>query len=969
MKVRIKRALALCLVLLMLGSGTVLAAGEQPAVGPTASPAQMAEESAATSEDASEAPDYATYRATFSSTATAPSGDISLDIAAAQVAADTVCDLTADGTGLILDGETGRLSWNFAVEQAGLYCLEFTYASGQTRYNKVSFSAQLDGATPYSEWEQLSLVRPYVYTTAAAGSFVQDDRGNDIQPQQTLSADPVIADLRDADGKYNDPLQVYLTAGTHTLTLDFTQAVVTLYGLRLHPMTASAAYDSVYADWKSAGAKDTAGLEYVLRAECFDRKSDAGIQAGYDKSSAATSPTAPAVMSLNTLGGVNWQDNGQWVEWRFTVEQSGFYCLSLRARQNSKYGMSVLRRVTVDGQVPFAEMNAQSFPYKNDWYVQTLGGEETPFRFYLEAGEHTLRLEIVSGAYESVILELTDALTRLNALYRNVVMVTGTSPDDLRDYELEVSIPDLVTRLEELLAVLKEQKTYLEGGLIGGGSETSYLDALIVQMEGFLEDTETMPFRLDSFKTNISSLADWISTLSEQPLELDSLIIHSPDTLSVKASAGFFQELWYALLVIFRSFSADYGMIGDYTAGDEALTVWMNLGRDQLQVLKGMVDSSFTPDENIPVNLSLVPGGLIEAVLAGKGPDVALFVGSSDPVNLAARNAVLPMSDFDDFGAVSGNFYPDNLIPYQYKGKTYALPCTVEFPMMFVRTDVLEELGLAIPATWDEMIDTAAILQRKNLRIGIPSGAAGTSGLYSTFLVQRGATYYNEGQTATRFHEESAIDAFTVFTDFFTKYDFDLSYNFFNRFRTGEMPIGIDSYTMYNYLQAAAPELAGLWTMVPVPGTVGEDGSVNTTTTVLASSAAIILKTQQKEDAWRFIQWFVSAETQGDFGIGVEARLGASGRYATANKEALGLLPWTTQQAEALTAQWSNVTEMGIIPATYIVERNLSNAFKKVVYNRKNAREVLTTYAFTIDQEIARKNEELNKRVERGMNG
>ena len=149
---------------------------------------------------------------------------------------------------------------------------------------------------------------------------------------------------------------------------------------------------------------------------------------------------------------VNWQDNGQWVEWSFTVEESGFYNLSFRARQNSKYGMNVLRRILIDDKVPFTEMDPQSFPYKNGWYIQTLGGE-TPYRFYLEAGvEHTLRMEIVSGDYENVILELTDALTELNALYRNVVMVTGTSPDDLRDYELEVSIPDLISRLERLSA-------------------------------------------------------------------------------------------------------------------------------------------------------------------------------------------------------------------------------------------------------------------------------------------------------------------------------------------------------------------------------------------------------------------------------------------------------------------------------------------------------------------------------------
>lgn len=392
----------------------------------------------------------------------------------------------------------------------------------------------------------------------------------------------------------------------------------------------------------------------------------------------------------------------------------------------------------------------------------------------------------------------------------------------------------------------------------------------------------------------------------------------------------------------------------------------MNLGRDQLQVLKSMIDSSFTPEQGIAVDISLVPGGLIEAVLAGKGPDAALYIGAADPVNLAARGAVTALSDFADFTEVSQAFCDSNLIPYRYRNRVYALPCTAEFPMMFVRTDVLEELGLDIPQTWDEMVDTAAILQRRNLQVGIPSGVAGNSGLYSTFLVQRGVSYYNEEHTATRFHEENAIEAFTVFTDFYTKYGFPLSYNFFNRFRTGEMPIGIDSYTMYNTLQAAAPELSGLWTMAPVPATVSADGTRCDTTTNLSSTAAVILKTDRSEEAWTFLKWFVSADAQGEFGRGIEARLGASGRYATANKEALRQLPWTEAQADVLTAQWSRVTEMGIIPATYIVERNLSNAFKKVVYSRKNAREVLSTYAFTIDQEIERKNRELDKRAERG---
>lgn len=41
---------------------------------------------------------------------------------------------------------------------------------------------------------------------------------------------------------------------------------------------------------------------------------------------------------------------------------------------------------------------------------------------------------------------------------------------------------------------------------------------------------------------------------------------------------------------------------------------------------------------------------LLKATLAGIGPDVALNVDSSLPVNYALRNAVYDLTNFDDFG-------------------------------------------------------------------------------------------------------------------------------------------------------------------------------------------------------------------------------------------------------------------------------------------------------------------------------
>ena len=107
--------------------------------------------------------------------------------------------------------------------------------------------------------------------------------------------------------------------------------------------------------------------------------------------------------------------------------------------------------------------------------------------------------------------------------------------------------------------------------------------------------------------------------------------------------------------------------------------------------------------------------------------------------------------------------------------------------------------------------------------------AATESGLtFATLLLQQGQNYYNDAQTETTFNTNEAIDAFEMWTDFYTKYDFDQTYDAFSRFRTGEYPIVMSDYcTFFNQLAVAAPEISGLWDFAPIPGTVQEDGSVS----------------------------------------------------------------------------------------------------------------------------------------------
>lgn len=74
------------------------------------------------------------------------------------------------------------------------------------------------------------------------------------------------------------------------------------------------------------------------------------------------------------------------------------------------------------------------------------------------------------------------------------------------------------------------------------------------------------------------------------------------------------------------------------------------------------------------------------------------------PVNLACRNALLPFDSYGGFEDMKKRFSDTALVPYQYNGKTYGIPCTQTFFMLFYRKDILSEMGIAIrrpgPISW-----------------------------------------------------------------------------------------------------------------------------------------------------------------------------------------------------------------------------------------------------------------------------
>ena len=75
------------------------------------------------------------------------------------------------------------------------------------------------------------------------------------------------------------------------------------------------------------------------------------------------------------------------------------------------------------------------------------------------------------------------------------------------------------------------------------------------------------------------------------------------------------------------------------------ISIWVNWGRDQAQVLNNIIAESFTPQHNIAVKVKIVNASLIQAVLSNNSPDLSLRLSRSQPVNLAVRNALYDLTE------------------------------------------------------------------------------------------------------------------------------------------------------------------------------------------------------------------------------------------------------------------------------------------------------------------------------------
>ena len=851
----------------------------------------------------------------------------------------------------LLTGEEALAEWEFTVEEEGWYdpCLEYYPYEGKN--SEIQRAFFIDGQLPYDELSLIAFTRVWrndlhdqvTRETDENGIDVirwrRDNQGNELKPSPEEAPEWVETALYDSNGYITDNLGVYLKKGQHTLSVLSLREPMLIRRITLRQMEKPLPYAS-----ERTGLKQASGISVRIEAETAEKTSSQMLYPVQDQGSSAVYPASARYLLNNTIGGNAWKNAGQWIEWKFSVPEEGDYCLTFYDKQNFVRGIDVYRKIYVDGQVPFQEFGALPFGYGQTWRMETAeSGKGEPYRVHLSSGEHTLRMEVVLGNMAGIISQVQQCVLQLNSIYRQVLYITGVSPDVNRDYQIERNLPGLKQELEDVRADLRVAIDTLEATAGHASDKLTVLKTMDDQLEELIKDQERFTEVLSSYKTNVRACGNWITQVLGQPLQIDRIYVHTPDVDPKAENTSFGNVLSHEAQRLYNSFVIDYNQVGNIAeAGgtSKVITLWIGTGRDQANVIKALIDENFTPETGINVNVQLVDmNTLLRATLSGQGPDVAIQVANTTgiagavmntcndtPVNYGLRHAVLDLTGFSDFSEIASRFAPSALVPFSFNGATYALPDTQTFPMMFYRKDILAEIGLEVPKTWDEVKVAMSVLSKNQMEFGMLPGEQ----TFAMLLYQAGGEYYSENGDRSALDSDIAINVFRRYCEFYTDYKLDAATSVEERFRTGECPLIISDYTTYNNLQVSAPDIKGLWDFTHVPGTIREDGTLNTATGCSGLADIIMSATKEPEACWEFLKWWTSAATQTLYGREMESLMGSSARVATANQEALANLSWPIRDYKGLAAQFANVRGIPQVPGGYYTWRNVNNAFYAV---------------------------------------
>jgi len=803
------------------------------------------------------------------------------------------------------------------------------------------------------------------------GAYPLDQYGNELPKEQISIDNYAINAIENAGSISKSDLKILLDPSMTEIILKTDAQSLAIKSVYIAEQEETVNYSEYLAAVNSDGKSSSKKL-IVLEGESYSLKSDSFIR-GKGVKDPALSPYESGRKKINVLDGDSWSEIGQKVLWEFDIEADGWYQIGFRYSQYSDANKPSYRRIEIDGRVPFQDFEAVSFmPTKIGKYSnKVIASDDDNLHVYLTKGHHTLAMKAVIGPLESIYNDILSVMSEVSDIGMDLKKLTAGASDKNRTWDMKAYLPDVPVRLQECAS--KIDSIYNQMMEIDG-VEPVYANNLVFASDTIrklLEDTRTLPNKIDLLCEGdgsvSSSLGAVLSKLTKQPLSVDRIYLFNNVQLP-KDDVSFFTSLAENIKSFARTFipgknESYYAPSFDKESNE--LQVWVNMSIQYTETLQQIVDTYYNSKYGTNIKLSIMPNEqkLILSNATGTNPDVVLGLSYYTPYELAIRGAAKNLLEYDDFLEFYNEQYNiEGLLPLTYDNGVYGAVDSINFQVLFYRKDILDELGLKVPETWDDVIKMMPELLRHSMNFNTSiANKVGFKTFNDTgpFIYQNKGSFYASDGLSTAFKEDETLNGIYQMTQLYEMYGLQQYIaNFFNSFRYGEIPIGIGNFSTYIQLQEAAPELIGLWDIAPVPGERQEDGSILRYQPADSTACMIFANTDKEEEAWRFLKWWLSDKTQVQFAYALERTYSSQYRWNTANLSAFRELPYPGEHKKVILEQLSYQKETVRHPAGYMVERETSNIWNNVVANGKEIMEAAERASIASDREIKRKLQE-----------
>jgi len=382
---------------------------------------------------------------------------------------------------------------------------------------------------------------------------------------------------------------------------------------------------------------------------------------------------------------------------------------------------------------------------------------------------------------------------------------------------------------------------------------------------------------------------------------------------------------------------------------------------------QNIIDPQFTATTGIDVNIEVMSWSdyynrYLLALASRDTPDI--FVLGTETVDFGIRGGLVDLAKFkpDEFPKLEAQVFGALMGPFSFRGTRFGVPVSIGAMTAAFRKDILTELGMDIPQTWEDIKAWQPKAMAQGHVFGLYYGSVQYDSMWGayTLITQNGGQFFNPDGFSSALDKPDSIKGFEEYISLFKDHNFPLAGTGIPQFTSGEWLMLTDGLWLYPNLLKHAPELRGKWVLDLMPGTKQADGSIHHGSFASSSVMGISTYSTQQEDAWEFIKWFTSTPVQTQISDAIVAQVPGS-IWLPANKNALAQVNIDEDAKDAIFGQLTHSEPAPYAINVNVLYRYVTFAIDKSVLQDVSPKEAILEAAKDMNEEMARRQREYSR--------